>query len=638
MHLRYALVLLLSTTVAISAFSQSGKGYQFKVDLTKVVDDRIYVEVSTPKVSTDETVFFLPKIIPGTYSIADYGRFVNDFKALDKSGKELPISKTDVNGWKIKNAKKLAKITYWVDDVVDTEVEGPEIYPMAATSFEDGKLFLLNTSGLFGYLENKKNVPVKFDIVRNKEMYGSTGLVAIDTGVPLSKVQKDNQPSDANKVVDKYSVENYDRLIDSPLLYAQVDTAIIRVANAEVLIGTYSPNHVISSKQIAETVKEVLLAQSKYLGGKLPVEKYAFLFNFTDQPIIVYGALEHSYSSLYYMPELPIDRMRQNLRDFAAHEFFHIVTPLNIHSKEIHQFEFNDPKMSRHLWMYEGVTEYFAGNVQVKYGLITPEQYLDVIKRKMTAASGFRQDISFTDLSQFTLDKYGDQYGNVYQKGALIGMCLDIKLRKLSNGKYGIQNLMADLSKKYGKDHPFDDAELFDIIEKLTYPEIGTFLKTYVGNAEPLPFKEVFDYVGVSLIAERQTQRYSIGFNPPALGIEEMEGKKKLKIANAAGLSEQGHALGLQADDILLKINGEDFPELGPATSAFLAKHRDALKEGDQLTVTVLRRDGTDTWAQVDLKAPVAKVSFTERNILAFDENATPEQLAIRKAWLTPSE
>lgn len=621
--------------VSISALAQSGKGYQFKVDLTKVVDDRIYVEVNTPKISGDETVFYLPKIIPGTYAIADYGRFVQDFKAFDKSGKELATEKTDVNGWKIKNARKLARITYWVDDVVDTKVEGPEIYPMAATSFEDRKLFLLNTSGLFGYLENQKNVPVKFDIIRDKSMYGSTGLIATDTGVPLSKVQKENVPGDANKVVDKYSVENYDRLIDSPLLYAEADTAVIHVANAEVLIGTYSPNHVINSKEIAATVKEVLLAQSKYLGGKLPVEKYAFLFNFTDQPIIVYGALEHSYSSLYYMPELPIDKMRQQLRDFAAHEFFHIVTPLNIHSKEIHHFEFNNPQMSRHLWMYEGVTEYFAGNVQVKYGLITPEQYLSVIKQKMTTANNYRTDISFTDLSQFTLEKYGDQYANVYQKGALIAMCLDIKLRKLSNGKYGVQNLMADLSKKYGKDQAFEDTELFDIIEKLTYPEIGTFLKTYVGTPEPLPFKEVFDYVGVTILPERSTQRFSLGFNANALGLDEVDGKKMLKIANVAGLTEQGTALGLQAGDILAKINGDDLPEIGPDLGPFMGQHRDALKEGEQLTITVLRKDATGKISTVDLKAPAAKVTITEKNILEFDPNATPEQLSIRKSWLS---
>ncbi len=631
MRLIFSVFLLFS----IQTFAQ--KGYQFKIDLTKVVDDRIYVEVSTPKISTDETIFYLPKIIPGTYTVADYGRFVVDLKALDRSDKELATEKVDVNGWKIKNAKKLTKITYWLDDVVDTEVEGPKIYPMAATSFENNKVFLLNTSGLFGYLDNNKNVPVKFDIVRTKDMYGSTGLIATDTGVPLSKMKKDNQPEDNDKVVDKYTVENYDRLIDSPLLYSQPDTAVVRVANAEVLVGSYSPNHKINSKEIAATVKEVLLAQSKYLGGKLPVDKYAFIFYFTDKPINIFGALEHSYSSLYYMPEYSVDQIKQQLRDFAAHEFFHIVTPLNIHSKEIHHFEFNNPKMSRHLWMYEGVTEYFAGNVQVKYGLITQEDYLKVIRGKMNATRNYRDDITFTDLSQYTLEKYGNQYGNVYQKGALIGMCLDIKLRKLSNGKYGVQNMMADLSKKYGKDQPFDDDQLFDIIQQLTYPEIGDFFRRYVGGLEPLPFKEVFNDVGVTYVDERETEPvYSIGFTAASYAVEEIEGKKRLVLANEAGFTPQGKALGFQVGDVPMKINGADIPDVAPGFGAFLNKQRDAMKDHDMVTFTVLRKDASGTYKPVELQAKAEKVKNYERNVLQFDENATPEQLAVRKAWLSP--
>ena len=54
--------------------------------------------------------------------------------------------------------------------------------------------------------------------------------------------------------------------------------------------------------------------------------------------------------------------------DNAAHEFFHIVTPLSIHSEEIQYFDFNQPKMSEHLWLYEGSTEYHAHMVQEKYG------------------------------------------------------------------------------------------------------------------------------------------------------------------------------------------------------------------------------------------------------------------------------
>ena len=77
----------------------------------------------------------------------------------------------------------------------------------------------------------------------------------------------------------------------------------------------------VSAKQIAETIEEILMAQNEYLGGELPVNKYAFVFYFTDQPVTSYGALEHSYSSMYYMPEQTIDAMRQQLRNFAAHEF-----------------------------------------------------------------------------------------------------------------------------------------------------------------------------------------------------------------------------------------------------------------------------------------------------------------------------
>ena len=193
---------------------------------------------------------------------------------------------------------------------------------------------------------------------------------------PLSKISKEKDPAAADKRVDVYSVENYDKLIDSPLMYNKADTAIIKVGNTEVLIGSYSPTGKVTAKQIANSVREVLQAQKNtWVAHCLLISMLSFSTS-PINPCIHMEHLEHSYSSFYYMPENTIEEMNQQLRDFAAHEFFHIVTPLTIHSEEIHNFDFNDPKMSKHLWLYEGVTEYFAGNVQVKYGLITPEEYL----------------------------------------------------------------------------------------------------------------------------------------------------------------------------------------------------------------------------------------------------------------------
>jgi len=635
MRIKILLILALQTICYIGFGQNKGTNYQYTVDLTKVVDDKVYVELSTPAVSTPEITFYLPKIIPGTYSIADYGRFINDLQAFDKKGNKLVVERLNDNAWKIKNATKLKKIGYWVDDITDTELKEPAIYPMAATNIEDGKNFVINTSGFFGYLEGMKEVPFTLNIIRQKDFYGSTGLIAQKSGEPVTKLSAEKTPSATEKRVDIYTTENYDRLIDSPLMYNKADTAIIRVGNTEVLIGSYSPTGKITAREIANSVREVLLAQKEYLGGTLPVDKYAFIFYFTEKPLYSYGALEHSYSSFYYMPEAPIAEMNQQLRDFAAHEFFHIVTPLTIHSEEIHNFDFNDPKMSKHLWLYEGVTEYFAGNVQVKYGLITPEQYLNILRQKMLTADQFLDEVPFTDISKFTLDKYKDQYYNVYQKGALIGMCLDIKLRKLSNGKYGMQNLVADLSKKFGKNKAFQDETLFDEITKLTYPEIGEFLNRYVGGSEKLPLKEILDEVGVTFAPELSSMELSLGLENNAISIAQLEGKAKLAINKPEVLNEQGKALGFVPGDILIKMNGETIPDLGPDLGAFITNQQSALKEGGTLSYTVIRTNEAGEQKEVELKAPVAKVERKRKFVMTFDPTASPEKLALRQAWLS---
>lgn len=629
-------VCLLFVTALTSGQSKKDNGYVYTVDLTKVVNDRLYVELSPPAINKSEVTFYLPKIVPGTYAIADYGRYVQEFTAYDKKGNKLAVEKVDENTWKIKDATKLKKISYWVDDTFDTTVTGPEIFWPAGTNIEDKKNFVINTSGFFGYFDGVKEAPFQFNVVRSKELYGSTGLIAAQTGAPLSSVKLEKGNNDKDKVVDVYKAADYDQLIDSPLMYAKPDTAIIKVANTEVLIGSYSPNNKVTAKQIAESIKEVLQAQTQYLGGKLPVDKYAFIFYFTDQPVMSYGALEHSYSSMYYMPEMTIEQMNQQLRDFAAHEFFHIVTPLTVHSEEIENFDFNNPKMSQHLWMYEGVTEYFAGNVQVKYGLIQPEQYLEVLQEKMITSDQFIDDVAFTDISKFTLDKYHDQYYNVYMKGALIGLSLDIKLRQLSKGKYGLRNLLMDLSNKFGKNKAFKDDELFAEITKMTYPQIGEFFDTYVKGNKSLPLEEVLSAVGVTYKKEEKFKDYTLGIGNDDIGVTQIDNKPRLKIAKTDNLNEMGRLLGFKEGDVLVKMNGEMLPDLGPDFPKFIQQQMMSLPTRKTMSYTVLRADSTGTSKEVELTAPVTQVEQTKRHLLAFDPDATPEQLALRDSWLKP--
>jgi predicted metalloprotease with PDZ domain len=137
------------------------------------------------------------------------------------------------------------------------------------------------------------------------------------------------------------------------------------------------------------------------------------------------------------------EELAEQLKDVVSHEFFHIVTPLTIHSKEIQYFDYNDPKMSQHLWMYEGVTEYFANLFQINQGLISEADFYKRMAGKIANAAQMDDTMTFTKMSANVLKKpYKDQYLNVYEKGALIGMCIDIIIREKSDGARGILDLM----------------------------------------------------------------------------------------------------------------------------------------------------------------------------------------------------
>ncbi|MEP1892939.1 MAG: peptidase M61, partial [Cyclobacteriaceae bacterium] len=428
---------------------------------------------------------------------------------------------------------------------------------------------------------------------------------------------------------DVFSAEDFNFLADGPIMYCAPDTVTKKIANAEVLVSVYSQNSVLTAAEIMDNIDDLMEAQSQYLGGELPVDRYAYLITLFDGPTLSggYGALEHSYSSLYYFPERAGDRISQIIKDVAAHEFFHIVTPLNIHSKQIGEFDYINPKMSKHLWLYEGVTEYSAIHVQGQYGFFTTEEFLAEVGKKMSNKERFGPDISFTEMSENILDEeFEPLYGNVYQKGALIGMCLDISLLKYSNGEKDLQWLMRELAKKYGKSTSFEDDKLFEVITELTYPEIGEFLDTHVAGDEPLPFKEVLDWVGVNYSEPHTTQ--VISFGNVSLNVNE---DGQIVIADISEMNRFGKDLGLQSGDILININGSDITMGNSA--ATIANFKNEAEAGDKVYYIVLR-EKKGKLKKKKLKAKTITVESMSGYTLELQDEMSDEQRALLNAWI----
>ncbi|MCA6364706.1 MAG: peptidase M61 [Bacteroidetes bacterium] len=592
--------------------------YQFSVDLRNVKRDQLKVELITPKIASDTAVYMMPAMVPGTYSVYDFGRFVWDFEAYDAQENKLPVKRSNENSWTITDAKKLYKITYNVEDTWDTPQKKAFVFEPGGTNIQADTNFVINTHGFFGYFKGLTRSRYEVSITHPPGFYGATGLNDVTR----------------TELTDTYHVANYMDLADGPMMYCRPDTTHLLVGNTDVLISVYSPKKLVSAQFVADSLRILLDQQRQYLGGTLPVNNYAFIIYLTDPQVGFksgsMGALEHSYSSFYALHEEKPQDIAQMIKDVAAHEFFHIVTPLNIHSEQIGDFDFNKPQMSQHLWLYEGLTEYSAQHVQVKYGSMSMDDFLAVMRQKMvTSTARYDDELPFTTMSKGVLDKHEEQYGNVYQKGALIAMCLDIKLLQLSGGTYGTQELMRDLSKRFGKDKSFPDDSLFQIITAMTYPEIGDFFKRYVAGNEPLPFEEVFAAVGIGYEKKVKAQALT-PFGGYGLMVDD-RGRLVLFPEEPNAFARE---MGYQRGDEILSVNGKKVTLNNAAAVLGSFVEKAMTKPGYKIKMKVRREREDGSSYTVKLKGRMHPVEVNRRHVLTPSNDATPAQLKLRKSWI----
>jgi predicted metalloprotease with PDZ domain len=612
--LSLAVVLLLFSCKPTATVQKSSETTELSVtiDLNTIKDDKVAVTVNTPIFTTEEVVYHIPKIIPGTYSEDDYGKFIDDVKAFDSNGNSLEVSKSDTNSWNIKNAKKLKKITYLVNDTYDVEGGGgfgSGIFSPAGTNINEGKNFMINNHAFVGFFDGKKDVPYKVTILHPETLFGATSLV----------------DSDTSATSDLFITSRYNDLVDNPIMYSKPDNVAFNVDGMDILFSVYSPTGKHTAKALSGDLEKMMRAQKKFLGPVNSNKKYTVLLYLSDmkaKDAKGFGALEHNSSTTVVFPEMmPTGALGKQIIDVVSHEFFHIVTPLGVHSNEIHYFDFNTPKMSQHLWMYEGVTEYFANLFQVNQGLISEDAFYKRMIEKISSAKRMNDTMPFTTMSENVLkEPYKAQYLNVYEKGALIGMCLDIIIREKSNGDRGVLDLMQKLTNEYGPTKPFNDNELFAKITQLTYPEVGEFLTTYVSGTTPIPYNDYFAKVGV---AKGKTKK---AINPflknKTAGITGNPTTKEILVKKNTELSNFLTTLGLQADDVITAINGTSYTL---DTLSEMMTSVQNWKEGETISINI-KRGGKEM-------ALSGKVTLTYDEIEAY-QIVDPSKLSLKEAWL----
>jgi predicted metalloprotease with PDZ domain len=614
--MRKILLVLLLGFVTLTVNAQ----HQYEIDLNKIDKDILPVKMTLSKPpKSDQITYSFPATVPGTYDTQDFGRFVISLVAKTADGKNLTVKKLGNNSFLISDAKKLKHLEYTVEDIMDKKVKKNHIFEPVATNFVEGKHFLFNNGGIFGFFEGEEADPIEIKIAKPTQLYGATSL-----------------PQTVNTSVQQnFKAKSYHQLIDSPIMFSVPDTAQFYVGKTKVTISVYDVNGVPRAKHFYEVLKRDMAAVDAFLPD-LPVDNYTFLIYVDDfeeignamsgkmgliQKVklalrlknIGLGALEHGNSSTYYLAdfgsgladvkEVSLDNQ---LSGAAIHEFMHILTPLGLHSERIGNFNYTNPLMSKHLWLYEGVTEYFANLIKYKGGVISPDEYLKEMESKLGKGLDFPvTEMSFTEMSERVLEeKYHKHYDQVYMRGAVLGMLLDAEIQRLTLGKKTLIDVMLKLNSRYGEDQSFSEEKFISEFVNEVHPDLQNFFTLYVEGKNQWKPNDQLNYLGIRYHDSLQESSMLSPFN-------EKDNDITMKTIGLLGL--EGHVVktgpnewaGLKAGDI---INLNDYRNA-------VEPNGQKLKEGEIAKLKVKRNNEFIT---LDV---VVKYGLKEKkNVLRWEE------------------
>ena len=184
------------------------------IDLTQVVDDKAPVSINPGRFTVDTVIYYLPKVVQGTYAVSDFGKYIDDFKAIDYDGNEMKFTKASTNSWSISNATRLDKITYLANDTFDVEgVEGQNApFSPSGTNIETDN-YVLNLHGFIGYFDSLKNNQYTLDVTAASDLVRTSALQQVGS----------KESPDGKTLTSNYFAPRYFDITDNPMMYGKLD-------------------------------------------------------------------------------------------------------------------------------------------------------------------------------------------------------------------------------------------------------------------------------------------------------------------------------------------------------------------------------------------------------------------------------
>jgi predicted metalloprotease with PDZ domain len=465
----------------------------------------------------------LPVWIPGSYLVREFAKNLQQLRA--RQGEEavaVAVHQLSKHQWEVDCETGAPLELEYEVSAYDTSVR--TAWLDARRGFFNGTSLLLRVHGQEA-LTHRLQVQASPEVPHWQLATGMTAVAVDEQGFGT------------------YAAANYDELVDCPVEMGAFWSGHFNaggVPHRFVVAG--APASFDGERLLADTQK-ICEAEIAFW-GTAPHASYVFMLNVTHDG---YGGLEHCNSTalICSRPDLPrigVDKASDGyvqLLGLISHEYFHTWNVKRLRPAELVPYNYDQENYTQLLWFFEGFTSYYDDLLLRRAGLIDTATYLKLITKTLNQVQQTpgRQVQSVAASSFDAWVKYYRQDENTanatvsyYTKGALVAMCLDLKLRQ--EGSTTLDDIMRALWLRC-RGGAMTEADVLAVLQERTGRSWQTELQAWVHGTEDLPLPSLLAAHGIQPEADKPAPAQALG-----LRVQETH-SVLLKQVLRGGLAEQ---------------------------------------------------------------------------------------------------
>src|SRR5262245_47652317 len=411
------------------------------------------IEAIVPTGGRAAVDLMMPIWSPGYYREEHYADHVDNVEARARDGAALQVEKPQGNRWRVHTGGRPSIVLSY--RVVCNQRS-------VTTNFIGEDYAVLNGAPTFITLVEKARRPHEVHIALPPTWTRAmTGLAAVPGSAP-----------------NRFRSPDYETLVDSPIMAGKLGVREFSVAG--------KPHYVVSAGDVAGWDADgatrdlaTFVGEVHRFWGFLPYDKYVFLLVFRPGG----GGLEHQNSTLSTVAARPGPGMWQGV-GLLSHEYFHLFNVKRLRPVELGPFDFERPPRTGSLWIAEGVTSYYSGLLVARAGLRTREQYLaslsSLIGQLQNSPGRLHQSVEQSSLEVWNNSNSGVNPAastvSYYNTGNVIGLLLDAKIRRLTQGRRSFDDVMKLAYRRYSGDRGFTAVEFRRTAEEIAGVDLAAWL------------------------------------------------------------------------------------------------------------------------------------------------------------------